>query len=122
MFDLSWVELFFVATLALVVVGPKDMPKLFQIIGKFFRKVRRLYGEFLGGVHQLEKEIDIASSDTNGSESWKDLMPEHIRNLPDDFIPGSMTAAQHQKRHKALNDAVQENSENTTNTQNSRES
>lgn len=105
MFDLSWTELLFVATLALIVVGPKDMPKLFKMVGRFFVQIRRMYAEFVGGMHQLEQEIDIASTKTNGKESWKEFIPEEIRNLPDDFVPGSMTAEEHQQRRQAWHEA-----------------
>lgn len=101
MFDLSWTELLFVALLALLVVGPKDMPKLFKVGGRIIAKLQRSYRDFLGSMHQLEKEVDIASGDHQQDDSWRSMMPESIRNLPEDFIPGSMSASEHQERRRA---------------------
>ncbi len=115
MFDLSWAEMIFVAILALIIVGPKDMPKLFKIFGQATGKLRRLYRDFQGGVHQLEKELDIASHNVKDPEPWKALMPEHIRNLPDDFIPGSMTAEQHQSRQRMREEFIKTQEEKATN-------
>ena len=36
MFDLGWQEIFVIGTVALIVVGPKDLPKLFNKVGKVF--------------------------------------------------------------------------------------
>lgn len=115
MFDLSWAELIFVAVLALIIVGPKDMPKLFKVFGHATGRLRRLYRDFQGGVHQLEKEIDIAGKNVKDPEPWKALMPEHIRNLPDDFTPGSMTAEQHQSRQKKREAFIKTQEEKATN-------
>jgi len=98
MFDSSWLELGFVAVLALLIIGPKDMPKLFKVAGNIVRKTQRFYRELLGSVNQLEKEVALASADITQENSWRELMPEHLRNLPADFIPGSMSEDQHQQR------------------------
>ncbi|MGQ7273915.1 Sec-independent protein translocase subunit TatA/TatB [Marinobacter sp. V034] len=104
MFDLSWVELLFCGALALIVIGPKDMPQLFRAGGRLMAKARRTYSDVIGSMHQLEREVDIASG-KNGKDDWRNLMPEEIRNLPADFQPGSMTAQQHQQRRAALDQA-----------------
>jgi len=107
MFDLSWTELLFVAVLAIILVGPQDMPKLFRIVGRVVTKAQRSYRDLLGGVNQLEKEIDMASGKINDPEPWRALMPEHLRQLPDDFIPGSMTASEHQQRRSEHQDFIE---------------
>ncbi|MGP4845540.1 Sec-independent protein translocase subunit TatA/TatB [Marinobacter sp. 1Y8] len=105
MFDLSWVELLFCGALALIVIGPKDMPQLFRAGGKLMAKARRTYSDVIGSMHQLEREVDIASGKNITKDDWRNLMPEEIRNLPADFQPGSMTAEQHQQRRAALDQA-----------------
>lgn len=62
MFDIGAMELFVVATLALVVVGPKELPKLIRTVSGFIRRMRELAADFRSGVEDLaaevEKEID----------------------------------------------------------------
>ena len=105
MFDLSWVELLFCGALALIVIGPKDMPQLFRAGGRLLSKGRRLYSDVVGSMHQLEREVDIASGKGPEHENWRSLIPEDLRNLPADFRPGSLTAEDHQRRREAIEQA-----------------
>lgn len=98
MIDLSWVELLFCAVLALIVIGPRDMPPLFRAAGRLVQRGRRLYNTMLGSVRQLENEIDIASGQGRDDQAWQALIPEEVRNLPDDFMPGSQSAQVHRER------------------------
>lgn len=80
MFDLGWAELLFVAVLALIVVGPQDLPKLAHTLGKLWAKLHRVYRDSLMGIRKLETEIDIASRpDQRHQPSFYDLLPEHVR-------------------------------------------
>lgn len=105
MFDLSWAELLFCAALTLIVIGPKDMPQLFRAGGKMLGKARRLYTDVVGSMHQLEREVDIASGKGPGQENWRSLIPEDLRNLPADFRPGELSAEVHQRRRQAIEQA-----------------
>lgn len=106
MLDLSWTELFFVGVLALIIIGPKDLPELFQIFGRFIGKIKRMYADLHGSMNQLTKEVNIVSGKAQpGDESWKAFLPEEIRNLPADFRPGSMTAEQHVERQAKISEA-----------------
>lgn len=106
MLDLSWTELFFVGVLALIIIGPKDLPELFQIFGRFIGKIKRMYADLHGSMNQLTKEVNIVSGKAQpGDESWKAFLPEDIRNLPADFRPGSMTAEQHAERQAKISEA-----------------
>jgi len=99
MFDLSWAELLFVAILAIIVVGPRELPRMFNLVGRFFGKLRRLYQDMTGSIRQLEREVNIAEGNVNQQPDWQNLMPEHLRHLPKDFVPGSISAEQHQQRN-----------------------
>lgn len=106
MLDLSWTELFFVAVLALIIIGPKDLPEMFQLFGRFTAKIKRMYADMQGSMNQLTKEVNIVNGKAQpGDESWKAFLPEEIRNLPADFTPGSMTAEQHAERRSRIDDA-----------------
>ncbi|WP_262691372.1 Sec-independent protein translocase protein TatB [Kordiimonas aestuarii] len=58
MFDIGAMELFVVAVLALVVVGPKELPRLLKTAGGLMRRVRELSAEFRQGVEQLAAEAE----------------------------------------------------------------
>ena len=84
MFDIGAMELFLVAVLALVVVGPKELPKLLRTVGGFVRKVRELASEFKDGVEELAAEADRQTdpfSDLRKKEGLRPGMsPEEITN------------------------------------------
>ena len=46
MFDLGWTELLVIGVVALIVVGPKDLPMLFRNVGRFVGKARGMAREF----------------------------------------------------------------------------
>lgn len=97
MFELSWAELLLVAVLALLIIGPKDLPLLFRNLGKVIGQGQRLWRKLLLSMQQLEREVSQTSQTTH-SEDWHQWLPEQLRHLPADYLPGSMTAEQHAAR------------------------
>ncbi len=59
MFDIGWQELFIVAVLALLVIGPKDLPRALRTMGKWVRKARTLARDFQGGLDDVMREADL---------------------------------------------------------------
>ena len=110
MFDIGWVELLFIATMTLVIVGPKDMPRLLGIAGRLVSKARGVYTDLFQSVKQLEQEVDAASGGGEERHDWRNHLPESIRDLPADFVPGSMSAEQHQSRRAAFEHIRQQQS------------
>lgn len=82
MLDIGAMELFVVAVIALVVVGPKELPKLLRTIGGFTRKVREMAAEFRSGVEDLAAEVERETdpfADLKESEGLRPGMsPEEI--------------------------------------------
>lgn len=58
MFDIGAMEIFIVAVLALVVVGPKELPRLLRTAGGLMKRVRELSSEFRQGLDQLATEVE----------------------------------------------------------------
>lgn len=80
MFDLSWGELAFLAVLALVVVGPKDLPRLAQAAGKLMARGQRIYRDSMFNLRRLENEIELArATDASGRPTFHALLPEHVQ-------------------------------------------
>ena len=61
MLDLGWQELFFIALLALIVVGPKDLPLMVRSISRWIFKARRLVQDFQGSMESAARELEIDS-------------------------------------------------------------
>ena len=59
MFDLGWQELFVIGTVTLIVVGPKDLPKLLNRAGKTFGKVKQISREFYDQINETAEIEEI---------------------------------------------------------------
>ena len=59
MFDIGAPELFIVAVLAIIVVGPKDLPKLIRSVMGMVKKVRAMGSEFQQGVKKMADEVEL---------------------------------------------------------------
>lgn len=84
MLDIGAMELFVVAILALVVVGPKELPKLLRTAGGLMRKARELTAEFRDGVETLaaeaEREVDPFADERRNEGLTPGMSPEEITN------------------------------------------
>lgn len=59
MFDFAWSELAVIAVIALVVIGPKDLPRVMRIVGQWTRRARAVAREFQGSVDQMMREAEL---------------------------------------------------------------
>ena len=63
MFDIGWTELLVVACIAIIVVGPKDLPRMLRTFGQTVGKLRRMANEFQStfndALREAEKQADI---------------------------------------------------------------
>lgn len=59
MFDIGWSELLVIAIVALVVIGPKDLPQAFRVAGQWMAKARNLAREFQSHVDDMVRESDL---------------------------------------------------------------
>jgi len=60
MFDLGWSELLVVAIVALIVIGPKELPGVLRGVGYWMGKVRRMASEFQGQFQEAMREAEMA--------------------------------------------------------------
>ncbi|MGC6475289.1 MAG: Sec-independent protein translocase protein TatB [Parvibaculales bacterium] len=61
MFDLGWTEILFLSLVALLVLGPKELPAVLRNIGLVTGRLRALAGEFKNSLTQLEDEVEAAA-------------------------------------------------------------
>ncbi|MEP0337867.1 MAG: Sec-independent protein translocase protein TatB [Alphaproteobacteria bacterium] len=59
MFDIGWQELFIVAILAIIVIGPKDLPRAVRTVMRAIRKLRSMAGEFQAGLDEVAREAEL---------------------------------------------------------------
>ena len=68
MFDLGWQELFIIGTVTLIVVGPKDLPKLLNKVGKVFGKIKQISREFYDQINETAEIEEIKNLKNNLNE------------------------------------------------------
>lgn len=86
MLDIGWSELLVIGVVALIVVGPKDLPKLFRALGQWVGRARGMARDFQramneaadeSGVSDIKKSFDQAASAKNmGLDNWDKAMPD----------------------------------------------
>ncbi|WP_169568847.1 Sec-independent protein translocase protein TatB [Sneathiella limimaris] len=59
MFDIGWSEMVFVAIIAVLVIGPKDLPGAIAAVGKYVRKIKGFAREFQSGIDDLAREAEL---------------------------------------------------------------
>src|SRR5690242_4397423 len=59
MFDIGWGELLVIGMVALIVIGPKELPGTLRMLGQWMGKVRRMAGEFQNQFHDAMREAEL---------------------------------------------------------------
>lgn len=66
MFEIGWTELLVIGVVALIVIGPKDLPEMFRQLGRFTAKMRSMARDF-------QRAMDQAANDSGLNEVARDL-------------------------------------------------
>ena len=61
MFDIAWSEMAIIAVVALVVIGPKDLPRVLRTVGQLTGKARAMAREFQNSIEELARESELES-------------------------------------------------------------
>ena len=97
MFDIGASELLMIVIVAVVVIGPKDLPRALRTAGKWIGKVRRTSNHFRSGIEAMIREAELEEMEKKWAEENARIMAEHppidlsdheMRPLP----PSSATA------------------------------
>lgn len=60
MFDIGWSELLVIAVVALIAIGPKELPGVLRMVGQWMGKARRMAAEFQGQFNEAMREAEMA--------------------------------------------------------------
>ncbi|WP_293447934.1 Sec-independent protein translocase protein TatB [Planktotalea sp.] len=101
MLDLGWTELLVIGVVALIVIGPKDLPMLFRKVGQYVGKAKGMAREFSRAMDQAADESgmkeatssfkDMTSSKNMGLDGW-DEATKDLKNWDPETEIGKMAA------------------------------
>ena len=89
MLDIGFPEFLLISFVLLIVVGPKDLPKVLRSITSFIRKIKSMASQFHSGIDDLANEAEISDlrKEVNKIDK-KSLIDDHvgdIKELEDDI-------------------------------------
>ena len=90
MFDIGWDELVLIGLVALIVIGPKDLPVVLRTLGKWVAKARNLAGEFRSHVDEMLREAQV---DDIKREFSAMASPPEIKEIEDQLMAGNLPPA-----------------------------
>ena len=81
MFDIGWTEMLVLGVIALLVLGPRELPNLLRTLGRYVRQMRDVASEFRGQLDDISSEIDTRAQ-------LKKLADEDLNIAPPDLFAG----------------------------------
>ena len=87
MFDLGWTELLLIGIVALIVVGPKELPVLFRKAGQFVGKIKGMAREFSRAMNNAADDVgvsDISSTIRSAANPLKSSV-DAVKNAATDY-------------------------------------
>ena len=76
MFDIGALELLLIIVVAVIVIGPKDMPQAMRIVGRWVGKVRRASAQFRSGFDSMVREAEMEEMEKKWKEQNAKIMAE----------------------------------------------
>ena len=77
MFDIGATELLLIAIVAIVIIGPKDMPLALRTAGRWVGKMRRVSSQFRAGFDAMVREAELEEMEKEWKEKNRRIMAEH---------------------------------------------
>lgn len=78
MFDIAGTELLLIVVIAVIVVGPKDLPRMMRGMGRWARKIQAASSEFRRQIDQLAKEAELDDIIAEADAAGRKLDPKNM--------------------------------------------
>jgi sec-independent protein translocase protein TatB len=93
MFDISWGKLIIIGVVALLVIGPKELPAVLRQLGQWMTKIRRMAAEFQGQFQDAMREAEMAELKKTFDETTSGLTSvfDPIKNDMDKMVNDPMS-------------------------------
>lgn len=100
MFDIGWSEMAVIALIALIVIGPKDLPGTLKTIAHWMRKARSLTREFQSGIDDMVREAELDDAKKALEATRGGNLQRTISNAldPDDEVGGEVRSLEREAR------------------------
>jgi sec-independent protein translocase protein TatB len=87
MFDIGWTELMVIGVVALVVIGPKDLPDMFRTMGRFTAKARSMARDFQRAMEAAADEAGVkdVAKDLKNMTSARSMGLDAVKNAASKF-------------------------------------
>ena len=92
MFDRAPTELLIVAVVALVVIGPKDLPRVMRTVGHWVGRAKGMARHFRSGLDTMMREAELEEMEKKWKEENERIMREHPPMPPELEAPPSPAA------------------------------
>jgi sec-independent protein translocase protein TatB len=86
MFDIASSELLLVVLVALLVIGPKDLPKVLRVVGQWVGKARGVAAQFRSGFDEMVRQSELDELEKKWKAENERIMREHPSDLGADVI------------------------------------
>ena len=80
MLDLGWPELFIILLVALLIVGPRELPGLVRTAASWLRKTKRSINNFQNSIEEIAREVELE----NVKKDAEELLINEVSSLPND--------------------------------------
>ncbi|MBM0170076.1 Sec-independent protein translocase protein TatB [Altererythrobacter sp. C41] len=93
MFDIGATELLVIVIVAVIVIGPKDLPLALRTAGRWIGKIRRVSGHFRTGIETMIREAEMEEMEKKWREQNAKIMAEHPAEAAEPADPAAAPAA-----------------------------
>jgi sec-independent protein translocase protein TatB len=93
MFDIGWSEIAVIAVVALIAIGPKELPGVLRMVGQWMGKARKMAAEFQGQFQEAMREAEMADLKKSFDE---------VREAASGFTGGNLMTSLEKDVSKAL--------------------
>ena len=82
MFDIAPMELLLIVIVAVIVIGPKDLPLALRTAGRWLAKIRKISGHFRSGLDAMIREAEMEEMEKKWAAQNDKIMREHPEGGP----------------------------------------